>query len=1018
MRRLLCISTLWLLAVTASPLLAATPDIPLRQFEHTAWTLKNGAPSQILALAQTMDGYLWIGTANGLFRFDGVSFQLYQPPRGQHLMESSVQSLTATPDGGLWVGYTLGGTSFLKNGVVQNYETKVPRGGGTIWSIVVDTDGSVWAASLNGVLHFFSGSWHDVETNSGFDAKSSYLAYLDSNGTLWVSTDDYLYRKLRGSNHFEKTGIKSDSGAVIQEAPDGTLWMSDEHGLFAFPDQPAKDGKSHHIFITKNSPADIRFDDSGALWILTTEKGISRIQHPNDALKLGSEESQKRFEHYTVREGLTSDRAIASLKDREGNIWIGGPAGLDQFRTTVLSPGPFPTTFANYGLANDDDGSLLIGTQRDGLQRLVAGKVSKISGVKLNEIGCLYRGADGKLWLGGIGDLGYLDRGRFVVVPVPANIKYPGRSTQAMTYGPGGELWMQNVSSSPILRLHGKEWLPIPQIPHTGPAVTLMTDHTGRVWAGFMKGIIAIFETQKISVLRSVDGLTVGNVTALYESGNQVWAGGELGVDVFRNDKPVPMQFAGNTSIGGISGIIRLDDGTMWLNSLAGVLRIPKQEIDNFLRDPNYAVTYRLFNYLDGIAAKPPQLRPLPSIIKGADEKLWFTTTNGASSIDPKNIYTNPVVPPVSIVSVIADGHPRDFGNSAPLPKGMQNLEIDYTALSLSIPERVFFRYKLEGYDKDWQDAGTRRQAFYSHLPPGKYVFRVIACNNDGLWNETGVALPIGLSPTFLQSWYFKGLIAFLFVTMLWALYLLRVKQATERVRERIYERFSERERIARDLHDTFFQGIQGLLLSFQSASRKLPADDATRTLMEESLTQSDQVMLQGRELLLDLRTPSTAIDWFGVDLEASAVDFARLFPAEFHLIVIGSVVALNPQVSEDLYRLGREALNNAFRHARASRIEAEINYGSRELRVNIRDNGTGISQYIQDAGKISNHWGLPGMKERAAKIGADFTISSCPETGTDIKVTLPSKLAYRDETGHNRWHFISVLFSHGSGGR
>jgi signal transduction histidine kinase len=330
------------------------------------------------------------------------------------------------------------------------------------------------------------------------------------------------------------------------------------------------------------------------------------------------------------------------------------------------------------------------------------------------------------------------------------------------------------------------------------------------------------------------------------------------------------------------------------------------------------------------------------------------------------------------------------------LDKGTRSLEIDYTALSLSIPERVHFRYKLEGFDKDWQEAGNRRQAFYTNLPPGRYSFQVTACNNDGVWNTTGVTLPIGLPATFLQSWYFKALCATVVAGLLWCAYLFRINQAEARIRTRLYERLGERERIARDLHDTFFQGIQGLLLRFDLGMKRLAKGDPVRALLEDALTQSDVVMRQGRELVLDLRTRSTEAGDLAHDLEAAAAEFAKHYPARFVLVVTGKERALNSLIAEELYKLGSEALFNSFRHASASSIEAEISFGANELGLNIRDDGTGVSQDILQHGGVDKHYGLPGMKERAEQIGARFSIFSRTGAGTEIEVRIPSRVAYR----------------------
>jgi signal transduction histidine kinase/ligand-binding sensor domain-containing protein len=977
--------------------IAVASELSLRQFDHTAWTLHDGAPSETFAVTQTTDGFLWLGTANGLFRFDGVHFELYQPAHGQQLPKVSVQSLLAMPDGGLWIGYTLGGASFLKSGAVENHENLLENRSGTIWSMAADADSSIWAATANGLVRISSGEWRDLDGYSGFDAAAAYHLFRDARGTLWVATEDVVYLLRRGSKTFIKTDFDAGPDATFAQSADGRLWVSTAHGVSALTEHDGKLDKPRYVAMVSDLD-DLHVDDDGALWAISTQSGVTRIPAPDDVLKLPAASRASRLERFDSTHGLSSDRGIAAFKDREGNIWVATADGVDRFRIRALNPAPLPSTFGFFALSAADDGSLLIGTESDGLQRLTATGTEKVANVPIERIACLLKAPDGKLWLGGMAELGYLDHGKFVAVPLPDELQDRNRDMQAMTMGPQGDLWVQNVSTHPIMRLHGKQWTPVTRPPHAGPAVTMMADHQGRVWAGFMDNRLMLYDADKNLELGSAQGLAVGNVTALYESGQQVWVGGEKGLQVFQDDKPATAHFSGQEAIHGISGILRLEDGSLWLNSLPGVVQVPADEVEHFLRDPHYAMRYTLFNYLDGLSGKAPQLRPLPSITQTRDGRLWFATTNGAVSIDPRHIPKNRVVPPVSITEVRADEQSTEWISTVQLPKGTQNLEIDYTALSLSIPDRVRFRYRLDGFENDWQDADTRRQALYPHLPAGHYWFHVIASNNDGLWNETGAVLAIDLPPTFLQSLYFKALIVLLAIAALWAFYNIRLRRATAKTRARLYERFSERERIARDLHDTFFQGIQGLLLSVQSASRHLPAGDPTRKALEKTLLQSDQVMLQGRELVLDLRTQSTGINELGDDLKAAAAEFAPLCAAEFHLEIEGRPRALNSLVSDELYKLAREALNNAFRHARASRIDIQIRYLRNELALCVRDNGCGIDTKVLDQGGVTNHWGLPGMKERAAKIGADATILNRSEGGCEVHVRLSSRLAYRPE--------------------
>jgi ligand-binding sensor domain-containing protein/two-component sensor histidine kinase len=970
----------------------------LLQFQHTAWTEQNGAPSQIFATAQTTDGYLWLGTANGLFRFDGVTFELYRLPRGQQFASTSIQSLRATADGGLWIGYTLGNTSFLKNGVLETqlFRGHIRRANGTVWSIVVRRDGSTWAATNSGPIHLVSGEWQDADEVAGTDVKSSYSLFEDSQRALWMATDDFVYRLKDGAGKFEKTPLNGGGNAVFSESADGTIWIADQYGVHDIAAHLGPDGHPLSLIQFKDNAMDLRSDSGGALWVVGSQTGITRIEQPGTVLMLPTSAQHDALESYTIKNGLTSERGTTLLQDHEGNIWVSTADGLDRFRQTTLTPAPLPSKFAFYAVATEAAGAILVGTEDDGLQRLNSGKISKVPTGKETRIAYVYRAHDGKLWLGGFGDLGYLEADRFTAVPVPPDIKSPGRDTQAMTSGPGGDLWIQTVSNSGILRLHDGQWNRVPYSgPAKGAAVVMTTDRSGRVWAGYMSGFIAIFDGAKTTTLSREQGLTVGNVLALDPSTDGMWIGGENGLELMRTDRPVELRFAGDTKIQGISGILLMEDGTLWLNSLPGILRITSAEVSKALKDSTHAMQYRLFNYLDGLSGKAPQLRPMPSIIRGAGTTLWFTTTNGVVSLDTAHIPTNTIAPPVSIKDMVVDGQAHETAIAVALPKGAKDLQINYTALSLSIPERVRFRYKLDGYDKLWQDVGDRRQAFYTHLLPGHYVFHVIACNNDGLWNGTGASVSIYLPPTFLQSWYFKALLAVFFLGVTWLIYLLRMNYETIKLKERIQERLSERERIARELHDTLFQSVEGSLLHLHAVTSRLPVEQQVKDQLQQAYGEVDRVMGQARSLVFDLRQPVDSRDLASITT-LFAEEVGGISDIQVEVRVRGKHMLLKPPVHDEVLKIVKECIWNAFRHAQAQRIAVTINYSSHFFEVSVKDDGVGIDAAILEHGGRDGHWGLLGIRERASALKALLLIQNQNEGGVEIVLRIKAREAYQ----------------------
>jgi ligand-binding sensor domain-containing protein len=978
------------------PAAAIDPNQTLQQFDHTSWTIHSGAPSGINALAQTTDGYLWLGTASGLYRFDGVAFQLYQPPRGQRLPDTAIQSLYATREGGLWIGYQMGESSLLENGSVHNYfyrADNMPRG--TVISFLEDRDGSIWAAAAGGLGHFSGGHWRPIDADMGFDSDEASYLLQDREGTLWVTTTNNVYFLAKGAKEFVKTGFKTMQLAHCTQGPDGTNWIEDPEGVVPLTRQMPRAVSAKFRLLTAKNPDGLMADRDGSLWEFPDDGGVLRLSFPGVVAAQQPQVRAASVQRFTHLNGLTSDQVLASLEDHEGNIWLATSRGLDRFRTTIFTPAPIPETQPSFALIPQPSGSILIGSLSNGLNRLT-GTTFRAVKIAVNAVSSLYADPEGKIWIGGSGTLGYLQADRYFALVIPPDIQVSPGETQAVTMGADGDLWV-SINGRGITRVHHGVWQPdSTRLHQIGTPWTLLTDHSGLIWAGYMKNVVSVHGGKGVQFYDANQGLNVGNVTALHESDERMWAGGEHGLNLFENGRFVTMTFAGRPTIEGITGIVFANGGSLWLNARSGIFRIPSEEVAAFLGDPHHAVSFEAFNYLDGIPGDGGVLYPLPTAVKGTDGRLWFSTNGGLVFINPSHIYKNAIVPPVAISGVRADGRPVGSDAAVQLDRGMRSLEIDYTALSLSIPERVHFRYKLEGFDKDWQEAGSRRQAFYTTLPPGRYTFHVTACNNDGLWNTAGVTLPIDLPATFLQSWYFKILCATAAAGLLWCVYLLRINQAEGRIRTRLYERLGERERIARDLHDTFFQGIQGLLLRFDLGMKRLAKDDPVRALFENALTQSDQVMLQGRELVLDLRTRSSAAGDLAHDLEAAATEFAKQYSARFTLVVTGKERALNSLIAEELYKLGSEALFNSFRHASATSIEAEIIFGANELGLNVRDDGTGVSQDILHHGGVDKHYGMPGMKERAEQIGARFSIFSRIGAGTEIEVRVPSKVAYR----------------------
>jgi signal transduction histidine kinase len=396
-----------------------------------------------------------------------------------------------------------------------------------------------------------------------------------------------------------------------------------------------------------------------------------------------------------------------------------------------------------------------------------------------------------------------------------------------------------------------------------------------------------------------------------------------------------------------------------------------------------------------------------PQVTQSADGRLWFCGPD-LNVVDPQHLPFNNLPPPVHVEQLIADSKTYDatLNGNLPLPPLIRDLQIDYTALSLVAPEKIRFRYKLEGYDHDWQDVSNRRQAFYTNLPPRHYRFRVMACNNSGVWNESGTYFDFTIAPAYYQTIWFRVAVVIAFLFLLSAIYQLRLQQVAKQVRGRMEERLEERERIARDLHDTLLQSVQGLILKFHAVLKQVPADMPAHNALEKTLDHADEVLAEGRARIQNLRVNPISLSDLPAAFRSIAEETSQSRETIFKTVVEGHVRDLHPLVLEECYCIGREAIINALTHSEGQHVELEITYDSRQFRLRVRDNGRGIDPKILEEGGRQGHWGLQGMRERAQKIGGQLKFWSRPETGTEVELIVPGATAYQSSSDKSKKKF------------
>ena len=545
-------------------------------------------------------------------------------------------------------------------------------------------------------------------------------------------------------------------------------------------------------------------------------------------------------------------------------------------------------------------------------------------------------------------------------------------------------------------------------------------DPTGGIWLGFEDGNVGHDQSGKLEVFPLPRGATPANVEAGYQdltidADGSAWVSTWSGLVRWKNHEMKTLTSKNGLPCDAIVSAIRDDRATLWLYTKCGFVAIVDSELEQWWRQPNRIVDVRVLDVFDGAVLPAGPRRFQPAVSKSPDGRLWFTNGAVVQMIDPGGLRKNPIPPPVYVEAVRADRKDYASGGLVRLPARSRDLELDYTALSFSIPQKVRFRYRLEPRDQEWQDAGTRRQVFYSDLQPGQYRFHVIASNNDSVWNEAGASQDFFIAPAYYQTAWFRTGIIVAVLMLLWATYQLRLRQMAATFEARLQERVNERTRIARELHDTLLQSFHGVMFRLQGARNVLPDRPLeARERLETALAQGTRAIREGRDTIQGLRASTTATNDLAVALNALGEELAanrtKDAPTEapgLDVAIQGTARDLRPIVRDDIYRIGTEALRNAFRHAHARRIEVEVRYEDRHFQLRVRDDGHGIDGAVLN-GPRAGHFGLPGMRERAELIGGRLEVWSEAGMGTEVALTIPGAVVYATPQARRRfWSFV-----------
>jgi len=982
---------------------ALDPHRLISQYAHTVWRVQDGFPHGPHMITQTSDGYIWIA-GSGLLRFDGVTL-IPVLPQKSFPTDVGINWLLGSRDGSLWMA-TYHGLYRLKDG--EAFSLPIKRGG--VESILEDHDGAIWVTrtrvgGIEGALCRIVGNdlkCYAKDKSDGNPASFATSLAEDGAGDIWFGCQMLCRWNGSSISHYMEGQIDHPSGdgvVGLAAGAAGSVWVAMDgvgpglgvrhysNGSFTSYVVPGFDGPTVRAVA-------LLLDRDQTLWVGTESQGLYHI-HDGHA------------DHYGAAQGLTGDEVHSIYQDREGNLWITTDKGVDLFRDV-----PIVSFSSTEGLNGGDpsavlalkDNSLWVGL-RGALALIRPDSVSLATmadGRPIQDVYALFEDHLGLVWLGINRTIMVRQLGRFFEIKGQDGSRLDQiAKIFSFTEDIDGNIWAIGYDDPKhiihLLRIRDRRVQEDIQIGSLVPrAHFLGADPAGGIWIGTADAKVAHYQNGVANIVsngRSGDP-SVDMFSFSVDSAGVAWGATSRGLYRWDHGTLSVMDSHNGLPCSGLTAALIDDAGSLWLDAKCGYLRIPAADLANWKARSDAQVTVATLGALDGADPGWNGDRIQPSAARSPDGRLWFVGLSSLQMIDPGVSYKNPTPPPVHVEGLLADGKSYSPASPITLPPLTRDIQIDYTALSFVLPQRMGFRYILEGRDRGWENPGSRRQAFYSDLRPGSYRFRVIASNNDGVWNETGATLDFKVAAAWYQTIWFRSLCFVVGVLLLWAIYRFRVRRIAGIMKSRFDERLAERTRIARDLHDTFLQTIQG---------SKLVADDALsattdlshmRLTMEKLSAWLGRATEEGRAALNSLRTSTTE----GNDLADAfrrALEECRIHSSmEVSLQVAGQTQEMHPIVRDEVYRIAYEAIRNACVHSRATQLRVELSY-AQDLSLRICDNGLGIDPDIVHRGK-PGHFGLQSMRERAARIMGKFSIESSAGSGTVVTLTVPGGIIYR----------------------
>ena len=961
----------------------------LTDYALESWSQKDGLPDAgIVALAQDGDGYIWIGTDAGPYRFDGVRFASWNVLSNTADKPRAARALTAARDGSMWIGFGAPARIVVySRGVVRTFSQAEGLPAASIAMLVEDGGGRFWAGSADGLYGLTAqGRWERWGEDKGVPPGGVVAGHVSRNHRLVVAAGRHLLELDATAQRFVRVADQPDDPRAIGEDPFGAILVSDQEEGFrrALPGSPrighTERGRGRSI---------IR-DRRNNIWIGTAGQGLWRVKF--------DQSGRARFtERATALTGLLADGVVALAEDRDGNIWAGTPEGLN--RLTPHKVAQVTDIGLVAGVERASAGTVWIGTVDEllevpsGEDRMTPVRRFSFDGARLR---ALHADERGTLWVATNHGLLRMRDGRLVPLPLNGGAVMP-RQVDTLTADGHGGVWIFDAERG-MLRWRDGDISSLALPPSlTGARVeATLTDYRGRSWFTFSNGSVVVADGNDLRVFGEADGITGGVYQSIFEDANHViWLGGTQGLTRYtgtfvttRSDRGFP--------VANVTAIVDDGDMTLWIGSGAGILQIARTEWERLLINPMYTPKFRLLDRSDGLAGLPFVYSRNRRALRAADGNLWFVTGRGLTIIDPDEIEAAEIARPVQIEGVVVNGERLRMtpGGTVTFPAGASRVDIEYSAVNLTTPLRQHFRFKLDGFDADWVDAGARRQASYTNLPPRSYTFHVMTADVDGLWadpTESGFAFAI--RPAFYQTRWFYGLCVLGVALVVGASWRIHVR----RVRQQFAMLIGERARLSRELHDTLLQNLVGVALQFDALANdpQFTSSSGQRREFLRMRRRVEAYIREARQSIADLRTPRLETQDLATALREAGEREVDGRSIELTVAERGTPRAYPAGLEEQVLKIGREAIVNAARHAHASHINVELESSENALTLRVTDDGIGFDPAALRP-DVAAHYGLMSMRERAEDVGGRLSIKSAEGHGTCVEATVPLQDASR----------------------